>query len=810
MKKLLALLLCFCLALGLASCAQQASEPSSSPSSENSSKQDSSTPEPEKTSLDLLRESFPRLDGSTSLIPLEAGVRAALFGISQEEATKQVVHSTTWDSYRNLLAGDADLIFTVPLSQEQLDMAGEQGVELEQVPIAREGFVFVVNAKNPVRSLTQEQLRKIYSGEITNWKDVGGEDAEIVAYQRNNDSGSQNYMISFMGDTPLMDAPTEKRPASMSGLMDVIAVNDYAEQSIGYSVYAYAADMYGNGDEIRFIEVDGVAPSKATMASGAYPLLSNNYAVFRADEPADSPVRTLCDWMTSDEGQRAIADAGYVTVRDIGYDYSNGAQAFRAVGTAPAWEPPHWASLAENAEWGQSDLPLQVDPGNPVVFRDFHESDWGCIPYTLGTTYTLSCLTNQTLQKKINDWIASAVADAESRSEELAAFIDKTNETFGGDYARFSQHYSYMEAPASAPSGNYCTPAQVWVRAKNGYIWAVVSMVYNRTAQDGEDCFYRTVSRTWNMETGEPVELAALFREGTQIDELLNRLVREQSQKPYNAYNCYIEMSGDFTELPETGWCVTPEGIYVDSGTANFVNGVFYAFNFGDGCLAAEQFRDMTGLFNDEAIVANQFAESINPVQRTYVNDELFDVELLDENYGDGEIRAKINADFLERVSSITEESAREMFDAEGKSGEISFWWYGWGVTEYVDRYAVFSTRGSIECMVGNTSYMLDSSSHIWIYDLRTGERLEWTDLFDNWEDAYAAAGVCDYNGNVSPLKNVDFEKWNPYLNDIRFDYTQHPDQPFCVSFQKWLDDGTDNELDVCFPLSALGFPEKG
>ena len=256
-----------------------------------------------------LREGLPTMDGSTSLIPLETGIRAALLDISEEEAAAQVVHSSTWNSFYNLLDGAVQVIFTTPPSQEQWDIAAERGVELEAVPIAMEGFVFVVNADNPVDTLTQEQLRGIYSGSITNWSEVGGEDLPIIPYQRNNNSGSQNYMIDFMGDAPLMDAPKDWRPASMEGLMDVIAVNDNAAGAIGYSVYAYAADMYGNGDEIKFIQVDGVAPGKQTMASGEYPLLGENYAIFRAAEPEDSIVRTLVHWMTSYDGQLAIARA---------------------------------------------------------------------------------------------------------------------------------------------------------------------------------------------------------------------------------------------------------------------------------------------------------------------------------------------------------------------------------------------------------------------------------------------------------------------------------------------------------------------
>ncbi len=279
---------------------------------------------------------LPRMDGSTSTIPLEAGIRAALLGISQEEAEKQVTHNSTYGSYENLLNGDCDLIFTVQMSDEQVQNALDRGIELEQVPIAAEGFVFVVNANNPVNSLTQQQLRDIYAGKITNWKQVGGNDAPIAAYQRNETSGSQNYIKIFMGDTPLMEPITDFVPSTMGALMDAVAYYDNAENAIGYSVYAYAADMYGNGDEIKFIHVDGVEPTKETMANGSYPLLSYNYAVYRKTTASHSSAYRMAQWLVTDEGQAAVQAAGYVPVKTVDPPTGEEDEAtLRLVGTGP-------------------------------------------------------------------------------------------------------------------------------------------------------------------------------------------------------------------------------------------------------------------------------------------------------------------------------------------------------------------------------------------------------------------------------------------------------------------------------------------
>ena len=204
------------------------------------------------------------------------------------------------------------MILSVPLSADQKKAAEEKGIELEMVPVSAEGFTFVVNLENPVDGLTQEQIRKIYSGEITNWSEVGGNDAEIIPYQRNTDSGSQNYMIEFMEDTPLMEAKTELINFGMGGILDSIAVYDNSVDAIGYTVYTYAINMYENYDDIKALKIDGIEISDDTLSDGTYPLLSVTYCMFRADEPDDSPVRKFVEFLGSEEAKIAITNSGYV------------------------------------------------------------------------------------------------------------------------------------------------------------------------------------------------------------------------------------------------------------------------------------------------------------------------------------------------------------------------------------------------------------------------------------------------------------------------------------------------------------------
>lgn len=105
--------------------------------------------------------------------------------------------------------------------------APEVAQELKQegewllTPFATDALVFVVNEDNPVDSLTTEQVRKIYTGQITNWKEVGGEDLDIIPFQRNSEAGSQTLMEKLVMDgLEMMDAPEAWVPDSMMACTD--------------------------------------------------------------------------------------------------------------------------------------------------------------------------------------------------------------------------------------------------------------------------------------------------------------------------------------------------------------------------------------------------------------------------------------------------------------------------------------------------------------------------------------------------------------------------------------------------------------
>ena len=245
---------------------------------ENKPKEESKTSEKEvviSAEPIFTEEDYPIVDGSTATIPLAKAFEENFTGKTDVE----INHSMTHEAYLNLVDGGCDLILVVEPAEDDKAYAESKNVELQYDKVTNEGFVFFVNKDNPVDSLTIEQIQKIYSGEITNWKDVGGNDEEIIAYQRPVNSGSQTAMENLvMKDVELMPAKTETLADSMFDIIDVISDYDNGVNSIGYSYYYFANTMY-LGENVKMLKVEGIAPNNSTIQAGQYPIMTSYYAV---------------------------------------------------------------------------------------------------------------------------------------------------------------------------------------------------------------------------------------------------------------------------------------------------------------------------------------------------------------------------------------------------------------------------------------------------------------------------------------------------------------------------------------------------
>lgn len=276
--------------------------------------------ETEKISTEPIytKESLPRIDASLATQPL---VSAAVKNFTGEEISDDdLEYSNTHPGYVKLIDGEKDIIVVTEPSEEELAYAKQKGVELEVIPVVREGFVFYVNGKNPVSSLTLEQIQDIYSGKITNWSQVGGNDEKIIPYQRPVNSGSQTGILSLvMKDKELMD-PVNNVIETMEGIISAVADYKDGKGSIGYSYYYYATAMHNLIDEnsengVKLLGVNGVVPSYETIKDETYPIKTNYYIVLRKDEPENSQARKFANDLLSARGQLVAKEAGYVPVK---------------------------------------------------------------------------------------------------------------------------------------------------------------------------------------------------------------------------------------------------------------------------------------------------------------------------------------------------------------------------------------------------------------------------------------------------------------------------------------------------------------
>lgn len=282
----------------------------------------------EQSTLRFHREDLLRLDGATALYPVYAGFVQAvypqgeypLYDNNTSEGYGSVTCSGTVNAYERLITGRTDLIFAAAPSQEQLEMARRAAKELHLTPIGREAFVFFVNSRNPVEGLTVEQIQGIYTGQITNWNQVGGKNQPIRPFQRLKNSGSQSALLRLMGGLPLIEPEKEDRVGGMGGIIQQVASYRNYKNSIGFSFRFYASEMAAN-DQIRLLALDGVFPTKESIRDGSYPISDSFFAITAAPIGAPDPresnpkLNAFLDWILSEQGQQIVEDSGYVSIR---------------------------------------------------------------------------------------------------------------------------------------------------------------------------------------------------------------------------------------------------------------------------------------------------------------------------------------------------------------------------------------------------------------------------------------------------------------------------------------------------------------
>ena len=179
----------------------------------------------------------------------------------------------------------------------------EKASGLKETIVALDGIAIIVNPQNPVKDLSLEQIAKIYTGEITNWKDVGGDDAEIVLIGREAGSGTRD---GFESITDTKDACQYRQELTSTG--DVITTVSQNPNAIGY------ASLASIKDSVKALTVNGVAPTEATVKDGTYLVQRPFVLVTKEGVALSETAQKFFDFATSADAASIISAAGAVPV----------------------------------------------------------------------------------------------------------------------------------------------------------------------------------------------------------------------------------------------------------------------------------------------------------------------------------------------------------------------------------------------------------------------------------------------------------------------------------------------------------------
>ena len=234
-------------------------------------------------------------DGSTSMEKV-IGALGEAFALENDGVTFTYNPTGSGSGIKAVIEGRCD----IGLSSRELKPE-ELSAGLTATLLAYDGIAIIVNPENPVSDLDLETIAKLYTGEITNWKDVGGTDSEVVLIGREAGSGTRDGFESVTGTE---DACQYRQELTSTG--DVITTVAQNPAAIGYASLASVKDI------IRVLSVNGVSPSEDTVKDGSYVVQRPFVLVTRTDAGLSDTAQAFFDYVTSAAANEIISAAGVV------------------------------------------------------------------------------------------------------------------------------------------------------------------------------------------------------------------------------------------------------------------------------------------------------------------------------------------------------------------------------------------------------------------------------------------------------------------------------------------------------------------
>jgi len=236
------------------------------------------------------------VNGSTTVTPIMQAVAEVY-----EAADLEVSGTGSGDGITALIDGRTDVAMSSrKMKAEEVEKAKAKGVEPVEVVIARDGIALVVHPSNLVSDLTLRQVKDIYLGRITNWKEVGGPDAKIVPVTRDSASGTFEVFEELVMDKePIVPGAVTQ---NSNGTVRMAVAE--SEGAIGYVGLGYVDDT------VKALAIDGVVPSAGTVNDGTYKIARDLNLYY--SKGASEAVLKLIDFILGPEGQKIVADEGFI------------------------------------------------------------------------------------------------------------------------------------------------------------------------------------------------------------------------------------------------------------------------------------------------------------------------------------------------------------------------------------------------------------------------------------------------------------------------------------------------------------------
>lgn len=260
----------------------------------------------ETTSENKVATTTITMKGSDTVLPLAQKESEEMMK-TNAEVSVTVVGGGTGVGVTALLEGTTDIAMASrDLKTEEKLKFSEAKKEIEQVTIAFDALAVIVHPENKIGQLTREQIEKIYTGEIKNWKEVGGADEKIVAYSRESSSGTYEFFKEEVLDKKNYASDILSMPATGA----IVQAVGQTKGAIGYVGLAYETK------EVKKLSVSYdqgktfVAPSVASAKDKTYPIARPLFYMFEKANAAK--VKAVVDFATSPEGQKIVSEVGYV------------------------------------------------------------------------------------------------------------------------------------------------------------------------------------------------------------------------------------------------------------------------------------------------------------------------------------------------------------------------------------------------------------------------------------------------------------------------------------------------------------------